>query len=492
MDIVTILLLFAVCCLFLYFLHHRSVKYHLPPGPIGIPFLGYAPFVGKCFAKTCVKLSKRYKSDIISVTLGRKKFIILNSYEVAKNVLTKHGQRLTDRPDLFFKRFITKEKGIIGSDGEIWREQRHFTLGLLKQFGWGKKDMEDHIIHEVRNVLEYFNEKEDIPTDSNFIFNVAISNVISALVFGRRYDYDDQMFLNFLAMIDRTIEKIGLLSILNHFPWLVYFPGDIFKLQEVTKTSAAVDEFIAHQVIEHKEKLDENNVDTFIDAYLVAQHENTKKTSPIFEDSQMIQVVRDLFVAGSKTTAILLRWALFMMATYQDVQARVHEEIDNRFGQESTITLADRTKLPYTYATLMEIQRFVELQTLSIPLTNKDSPIKLYGYILPKETMVTVNLWAIHHDPDLWKNPGNFDPRNFLDDTESYVENREFFIPFLLGKRSCIGEPLAKMELFLFFASFMQTYRVTFPEGSKHPGFSPVQGIVQQPQPHRLITSRRK
>ncbi|XP_042859480.1 cytochrome P450 2D4-like, partial [Penaeus japonicus] len=92
-------------------------------------------------------------------------------------------------------------------------------------------------------------------------------------------------------------------------------------------------------------------------------------------------------------------------------------------------------------------------------------------------TILIANMEDCLKDPALWRNPADFDPRNFLDDEGKYKRN-EAFMPFGSGKRQCVGEPLARLELFLFFACVMQRFHfydlVYKPVDNNNPLFSAI------------------
>ena len=67
------------------------------------------------------------------------------------------------------------------------------------------------------------------------------------------------------------------------------------------------------------------------------------------------------------------------------------------------------------------------------------------------------NLWAVHNDPQLWKNPEKFIPERHLDINGNFVKSN-YVIPFSLGPRHCLGEQLARMEVFIFLVSLLQKF----------------------------------
>ncbi|RWS01354.1 cytochrome P450-like protein, partial [Dinothrombium tinctorium] len=84
----------------------------------------------------------------------------------------------------------------------------------------------------------------------------------------------------------------------------------------------------------------------------------------------------------------------------------------------------------------------------------------ILGHFIPKDTIIIANLWAINRDENLWKNPDEFNPNRFLSEDGREVINTEALIPFSYGKRACVGETLARFELFLYFTSILQKYKI--------------------------------
>jgi len=67
------------------------------------------------------------------------------------------------------------------------------------------------------------------------------------------------------------------------------------------------------------------------------------------------------------------------------------------------------------------------------------------------------NLWAVHNDPKIWSDPEKFIPERHLDSNGSYVKSKHV-ISFSLGPRHCLGEQLARMEVFIFLVSLLQKF----------------------------------
>lgn len=117
--------------------------------------------------------------------------------------------------------------------------------------------------------------------------------------------------------------------------------------------------------------------------------------------------------------------------------------------------------MPFIQAVLMEIHRW----KTSAPFGGFRTALtatKIGGYDIPPGRTVVTNIWAIHHDPEVWDSPDVFNPWRFLSEDGKQVRKEQVarMMPFTAGKRMCPGEPLANVTGFLYFVSVMQRYRV--------------------------------
>ncbi|XP_072037095.1 cytochrome P450 2U1-like [Amphiura filiformis] len=166
---------------------------------------------------------------------------------------------------------------------------------------------------------------------------------------------------------------------------------------------------------------------------------------------------------------------------YPEIQDRIQRELDSVVGRNRLPRLADKTELPFACATLLEIQRAGSIAPLGFMHYNKQDTT-LAGYNVPKGSIVVSNLWSVHHGSELWENPVEFNLERFLDD-QGAVKERDELIPFSIGRRNCIGDHLAKMELFIFFTHLLHQFKFTKPEDSPALSFEGITGIVFSPQP---------
>uniref|UniRef100_A0A4X2KEX6 Cytochrome P450 family 2 subfamily J member 2 n=1 Tax=Vombatus ursinus TaxID=29139 RepID=A0A4X2KEX6_VOMUR len=171
----------------------------------------------------------------------------------------------------------------------------------------------------------------------------------------------------------------------------------------------------------------------------------------------------DLFFAGTETTSITLRCALLYMALYPEIQGTVMApaEIHRVVGQSRQPTMADKENMPYTNAAIHEVQRMGDIVPFNMPrVATVDTTVEGYH-----GTMLITNLTALHRDPKEWATPETFNLEHFLENGQ--FKKRESFLPFSIGKRVCLGEQLARAELFLFFTCLLQKFTFQAPPNTK-------------------------
>ncbi|XP_046565213.1 cytochrome P450 2J1-like [Haliotis rubra] len=183
----TVLLCVAVLVL-LWLLTRRPSG--LPPGPPLLPFVGNVLSMGSDPRITFKKLRQQY-GDIFCVYIFHKPLIVLNGYSTLKDAIVKNADVFSDRPHSLLNDFLAKRKGLIATSGDLWREQRRFTLNTLREFGAGRNIMEDKIHEEISQFLEAFETERGQGFDCKRLVQNAISNIVCSTIFGKRFEYSD-------------------------------------------------------------------------------------------------------------------------------------------------------------------------------------------------------------------------------------------------------------------------------------------------------------
>nr|DBA28869.1 TPA: hypothetical protein GDO54_009159 [Pyxicephalus adspersus] len=428
---------------------------------------------------------------IYSLFIGTRLIVILNDFNTVKDAMVNHCEVFSDRPSVSVVEILTKRKGIVFAPyGPIWRQQRRFSHSTLRHFGLGKLCLEPIIIEEFKYVKEGMLKFGDKGFNLFQIISNAVSNVICSICFGKRFDYEDEEFKTLLKFMSRGLE-ISLNSeilLVNLCSWLYYLPFGAFN--ELRTIEIDIKAFLRRIIEEHKDSLDPGNPRDFIDMYLIHVEEEKKtQAETSFSAEYLFYIIADLFIAGTDTTTNTLLWTILYMCLHPDKQEKVQAEIDAVIGRDRHPSLTDKISMPFTEATIMEVQRMTVVVPLSIPHMASENTV-FQGYTIPKGSVIVPNLWAVHRDPDVWEKPNDFIPNRFLDE-HGQVLKKEAFIPFGIGRRVCMGEQLAKMEVFLLFVNLLQSFSFSFADDKFKPRLEGRFGLTLAPQPFDIKIQQR-
>ncbi|KAH9513903.1 cytochrome P450 2 sub U member 1 [Bulinus truncatus] len=464
----------------------------LPPGPFPLPLFGNLLLLaraGSNHLEVFKSLKDKY-GKIFTLNLGVAKFIVINDLKLMQEAFVKNGHIFSDRPhDNLYILKITEDRvgrGLILSDTEVAKEIRKFSLSAMRDLGVGKRSLEEKITEEMNVVLEELDKLDGQPHQIKSLLAKATSNIISSIIFNSRFSYDDPKFTELLDHLDKATKVNPLFLPVNFFPFMRFLPSMKQKIENFVTTFKSTDDYIKTLTEKNEITYDSANIRDFVD--LTIQMRQSNKGNHHFNESNMRYVIVDLFIGGSDTTAASLSWAILYMAAFPDVQLKCQQEIDKLIGKSRSVTLNDKVNLPYTEATVLEVLRLKPVAPLSPP----HCPVKdaeLHGYSIPKSSIIMANISLIHHDPVNWPEPDKFQPEHFLD-KEGKVINRDKMVSFSVGPRSCLGENLAKMEMFIFFTRILQFFTVK-PAPGKTIDLTPFAGFVFQPIPQDLVFVKR-
>ncbi|XP_008311799.1 cytochrome P450 2K1-like [Cynoglossus semilaevis] len=456
-----------------------------PPGPKPLPLIGNLLQVDLDRPyKSLLELSKKY-GTVFTVYFGSQKVVVLAGYQAVKEALVNNAEAFGERePPLVFKQ-TSEEHGILWSNGESWKEMRRFALTNLRDFGMGKRAVEDKIMEECHYLMDVFRNFKGEAFDTTAPVNQAVSNIICSLVYGNRFDYSDPEFMSVVDRTNRAVQIAGsaVMRLYNNFPWL----SKLFSNKEFFRNIEENKEQNRKLIHNLKETLNPQMCRGFVDAFLV-QQQNQKEsgvTDSHFHTKNLMVTVMNLFVAGTDTTATTLRWGLLLMAKYPKIQDQVQEELRRVIGT-GQVQVEDRKNLPFVNAVIHETQRLANIVPMSLPhRTSQD--VTFQGYFIKKGTTVFPLLTSVLYDETEWENPHSFHPAHFLD-TEGRFVKRDAFMPFSAGRRICLGESLARMELFVFFCTLLKSFRFSSPPGVSEDDLdlTPRVGLTLNPSPHKL------
>ncbi|KAL6107460.1 uncharacterized protein ACO6RY_18228 [Pungitius sinensis] len=462
---------------------------NFPPGPPSLPLLGNIFNIeSKQPHIYLTKLADVY-GNVFCIRLGRHRTVFVSGWKMVKEAIVTQADHFVDRPysPMVTRIYSGNSAGLFFSNGKVWRRQRRFAMSTLRTLGLANSSMEQSICEESRHLQEALEKEKGEPFDPVPLINNAVANIICQIVFGRRFDYTDHDFQSMLRnLTDMAYLEGSIWALLyDAFPAVMkHVPG---PHNGIFRSSRSLEASIRAEIERHKLDLDPTNPRDYIDLFLI-EEKRSKDRDMGFDEGNLVLCCLDLFLAGSETTSKTLQWGLVYLIKSPHIQAKVQVEIDEVIGPTRRPTMADRPKLPFTDAVIHEIQRLGNVVPLNgLRMAAKDT--MLGGYFIPKGTSVMANLTSVLFDPAEWENPDSFHPAHFLDAGGRFVR-REAFLPFSAGKRACLGEGLAKAELFLFFVTLLQKYHFSTLEGVELSGDGVI-GATRTPLPFKVYAAAR-
>ncbi|OCT68039.1 hypothetical protein XELAEV_18039335mg [Xenopus laevis] len=452
----SILLLTAA---FLYLLARKVGKKrrgNLPPGPKPLPILGnLLQLKSREIHKPLLEFSKKY-GPVYTLYMGSMPAVVLCGYEAVKEALVDNAEKFSGRAELPIINLTSQGYGIAFSNGERWKELRRFSLTTLRNFGMGKRNIEERIQEEINYLLEVFRETQGSVFNPAFIIRRSVSNVICSVLFGKRFDYTDQKLQILLDLVAENLRRVDNIwvQVYNFIPKLLdILPGPHHKLTENYKAQLR---YVEEIVQEHGEMLDPSSPQDYIDAFLLKMEQERKKAHTEYNVQNLLSCTLDIFFAGQESSSSTLGYGLLILMKYPYIKEKVQAEIESVIGRSRRPCMDDRAKMPYTEAVIHEIMRFIDFLPLGAPhCVTEDTLFR--GYTIPKGTTIFPFLHSVLFDPLMFERPQEFNPEHFLNQDGSFRKN-EGFMAFSAGKRACPGKSLARVEIFLYLTSILQQF----------------------------------
>ncbi|XP_058043386.1 cytochrome P450 2J2-like [Ahaetulla prasina] len=416
--------------------------------------------------------------------IGPQLIVVLSGFKAVKEGMTSFPEEFSDRPDDGFFSALRKGRGILLSNGHIWKQQRRISITSLRKLGLGKKSIEHQIEEVAQTLVETFKQTKGRPFDPSIPVLNAVSNIICALSFGHQFVPEDENFQKLTEALKILVNFTGNIFHMAYalLPQLMnYLPGPHKKALASMNLILA---FAKQEIEKHKESHYLHEPQDFIDHYLLQIEKSRNDPNPTYDEENLAVCIMDFFAAGTESTFASMIWALLMLTNHPDIQEKIQKEIEDVFGFSRSISYQDRKKLPYTNAVILEMQRLKYAVLIGAPRkSTKD--VKMRGYYIPKGTVIVPDLLSVLHDPEQWETPKEFNPNHFLDKDGKFTE-REEFLPFGIGQRACVGEQLARIEIFIFLTSLLRAFSFQLPEGVKELNEAPIVKTSMHPHPYKL------
>ncbi|TKR59724.1 hypothetical protein L596_029356 [Steinernema carpocapsae] len=488
----------------------RRVRQSLPPGPTPFPILGNAHqfLIGTMNGKSNVDIMREWAKiygNVYTIWLGPMPVVLICDYQTVMDAFVKNGEAHAGRPTTFV---TTKCRngfmGLIFNEGPDWQDQRRFSLHTLRNFGFGRNIMQVKIMEEAKHRFEVLEKQIDVAKDGKLVmnpapfFDILIGSIVNKLLAGYRYDESNlDEFISLKHSLDVVMDIFNPLDfvIFNRFTYQL----PLLK-QRWDFLNKPVDDIMGlmkkqindrqEAIASGKHVLDLNSEgDDYIDAYLIEMEKRKQKGQELgqFCVDNLVTNLFDLWGAGLETTISTLLWACIYMLNTPGVQEKAREEIYSVTQGNRDVDLQDKASLPYVSALVSEALRCGNV--LSFNLLHKTTSKTVVGdYLIPKGTVITSQHSVIMTNDDNFKDAEKFNPDRFLEGNS--LEKQ--VIPFGVGKRSCVGESLARVELFLILANFLQRFKITPAVDETPPSKEPISlvSLTKRVKPYEMTVER--
>ncbi|KAF4617908.1 hypothetical protein D9613_005902 [Agrocybe pediades] len=372
--------------------------------------------------------------DIIHLRVYGQHTIILNSLDVAKELMEQRPKIYSDRPYFTMVDLMEWSFNVgLMPYGDLWRSHRRiFQQSFRKQVARGYEQIQTQkVVEMLRNLLE-------TPDDFREHYKTVASASIVSVVYGFDLQAKGDPFVD---LSEAAVEKlsnsvfpgskaVNALPILKHLP--EWFPGAGF--QRYAREARIATRRMRNAPFELTKKAMSvgTAVPSIVAGYLSGEHS--------FVNDQLLKdVAATSYAAGSDTTASALGTFFLAMAMFPDVQKKAQQEIDAVTEGSRLVTLDDRQSLLYTEAVFREILRWRPVLPLGVAHCAYTDDV-FRDYYIPKGCTVIINTWALSRDPEKYDEPEAFKPERYFDE-HGNLNDDEVNYAFGFGRRQGLPWP---------------------------------------------------
>ncbi|XP_004421872.1 PREDICTED: cytochrome P450 1A2 [Ceratotherium simum simum] len=459
-----------------------------PPGPWGWPLLGHVLTLGKNPHLVLSRLSQRY-GDVMQIRIGSTPVLVLSGLDTIRQALVRQGDDFKGRPDLYSSTLVFDGQSMTFNpdSGPVWAARRRLAQNALNAFSTASDPaspsscyLEEHVSKEAEALLTRLQAlMAGAGCFDPYIQVVeSVANVIGAMCFGRHFPQSSEEMLSLVKNSHEFVETASSGNPVDFFPILRYLPNP--TLQRFKTFNQRFLRFLQKTVQEHYQDFDKNSVQDITGALFKHRENSSRAGGGIIPQERIVNLINDIFGAGFDTITTAISWSLMYLVTNPKIQKKIQEELDTVVGRARRPRLSDRPQLPYMEAFILETFRHSSFLPFTIPhSTVRDTTLN--GFYIPKERCVFINQWQVNHDERLWGDPFEFRPERLLTANGTAINRTlsEKVMLFGMGKRRCIGEVLAKWEVFLFLAILLQQLEFSVPPGMKV-DLTPIYGLTMK------------
>ncbi|ORX93665.1 cytochrome P450 [Clohesyomyces aquaticus] len=475
---------------------HQSQLLSIPDGPRGFPIVGSFPFLTRFPELSLDRWARKY-GPLYSINLGDQLFVIISDPGIAKDLMVSHGGVFSDRKELFMKSHtIFKGRGITPTPyNDLWKKHRRIANMWLSHeavdsytsiLDYEATDMIRALYKDCDNGRAHINPQ-------TYAGRCSLNNMLTITFGFRANSIRDPIvkrslrlsreFMNLTGPVSNLVDFVPILQKIPtwtrtrgrklHDDLVETYGGFIKEIDGRLQRGEEVDDCLAKTMLKLRDKENLDHLD-------------------------MAMLASAFMIGGVETTASLMQWFSALIPAYPEIQKRAQEELDRVVGRDRLPTLEDEVNLPYCHAITKEIARCHNPFWLGTPHVASEDFV--YGNkLIPKGTVIALNTWTMHHNPDRYPRPMEFDPSHYLttppisSSTSSRLSDpfaRDHWM-FGAGRRICPAILVAEREIWLAVSRMLWAFEMVQISG-KPIDLSEYDGLSgRSPVPFEILLSPR-
>ncbi|XP_057811440.1 labd-13Z-ene-9,15,16-triol synthase, chloroplastic-like [Salvia miltiorrhiza] len=459
----------------------------LPPGPRGVPILGYLPFMGADMLQHLTHLSHHY-GPIYKLRLGSRLAVVITSPSLLKQVVRDQDHIFAYRDATVAA--LTYSRGardvVFSPPNSSWRAMRKVLVSET-QSGSSLHASRELRKDQIRKAVRSIYSKIGRPVAyGELAFQTEVSLLMNLMWGGVDSDSAgelerERLGTQFRALTSSLNYLLGKPNVSDLFPLLSRFDLQGVKKQ-MGKVVDSIDNILDHFISQHEKLSGAFNSEGRKDFLQIVLEHKEKKDSdlPTLSRDQIKTLLIEIIIGGSETSATTVDFAMSELLNRPEAMEKVQKELSEVVGMNNIVEESHLPKLHFLDAVIKETLRLHPPVPFLVPRAPLHSS-SVGGYTIPKGTKILLNVWAIHRDPSIWDNPEEFRPERFLEDSRNlnFKGNDFELIPFGSGRRMCPGIPLAERMVAYLLASFLHSFDWKLTDGKKL-DMSVTLGIVLQ------------
>ncbi|CAG2112764.1 unnamed protein product [Medioppia subpectinata] len=412
--------------------------------------------------ESLLALREKYGS-VYTFFMGSDPFVFIFDIEIAKRLFNKTS--FCGRQSTLIGEQICSDGGndIIFCDyGQSWHTLRNaFKLAVRKyQSCQHMPGTVKHVVDAIVGDMVAAEAPDGHPFDPKDYIESMFYCVVMSIAFGKMFTAKDPDYRELHSITDtffRLGDKLALIEFVPILRLPLYKYVDKFR-----RNTDKYKTFIASRFAAHVDTYRSDQMRDFCDALIAAKLETidggNEEAANYLTDQNISLALWDVFVTATDDTQFAFNWMLLLLANCPAIQCRLRAEIADRIGHRMAAA-EDLDDCHYANAFIAEALRYRNSNPLGVPhRTLADTDID--GLSIPANTTVVVHQFSILNDPKYWPDGHAFRPDRFLDSEGRYIQTRpEYYVPFGVGRRKCLGDRLAINELFLVLVAFLQSTR---------------------------------